>query len=96
MGKGDDNGLNAMEKYSSVVESKREVREAYQKLDCLLDAIGELLLVDRKKELINAVNDCITELLVLYGSTFFDYGMVEGERKLMGEWPKKFSPTDLN
>lgn len=61
------------------LEATKECRHTYKKLDGLYEAVGGFLPEDKKK-LIFDIDDCFTEILIMYEEYFYKNGYKDGQR----------------
>lgn len=79
MGKDLDALSDKLNKLVLKLEATKECKNANNKLDSLYDAIGAFLPEDKKK-LIFEVDDCFTEILIMYEDYFYKNGYQDGQR----------------
>lgn len=61
------------------LEDTKECKNANKKLDSLYEAIGAFLPEDKKK-LVFDVDDCFTEILIMYEDFYYKNGYIDGQR----------------
>ena len=61
------------------LEATKECKNSNKKLDSLYETIGAFLPEDKKK-LIFEVDDCFTEILIMYEDYFYKNGYQDGQR----------------
>ena len=79
MGKDMEAISDKLDKLVLKLEATKECKNANEKLDSLYEAIGAFLPVDKKK-LIFDVDDCFTEILIMYEDYFYKNGYQDGQR----------------
>lgn len=61
------------------LEATKKCKHAYKKLDNLYEAVGAFLPEDKKK-LTFDIDDCFTEILIIYEEYFYKNGYKDGQR----------------